>query len=61
MAELTTEIQSDKRLGYSAIFGIFVFAGIVAMFAAPGDLLGAWGFALAMIAASLAIVVLHLL
>lgn len=50
----------DTRLGFAIILGIAVVAGGIAMLVAPGDLLGAGGFAVAIIAGLALIVALHL-
>lgn len=55
-----TASASDKQLGLTIVFGVLVLAGAVGMLLAPGELLGAAGFAVA-IAAGLALVaVFHL-
>ncbi|MFC6988234.1 hypothetical protein ACFQJD_04985 [Haloplanus sp. GCM10025708] len=49
-------VQTDKGIGFGALFSILAVVGAVAMLAAPGQLGKAAGFAVAMIAASLAVV-----
>lgn len=59
MVETSAGATSDKRLGYGIIFGIIAVAGAVGMLLAPGELLGAWGFAVAIVAGCLLIFALH--
>ena len=51
---------TDKQLGLMIILGLFVLAGAGGMLIAPGDLLGAAGFAIAVIAGLALIAVIHL-
>lgn len=56
MAETT-----DKRLGFAIVLGIAVLVGGLAMLTSPGELLGATGFAVAIVAGLALIVALHLI
>lgn len=59
MAE--TGLQSDKALGLGFVFGILSVVGAVVMYVAAADQLTAgWGFALAMLAGSVAVAVIHI-
>lgn len=49
-------VQSDKGVGFGALFAVVTLVGTLLMVAGPGQLAKAWGFALAMLAASLAVV-----
>jgi len=54
-----TDITSDRAIGYAMLFGVLGVVGSALLFVAPfgpGDLVGAAGFALAMIA-GLAVVI----
>lgn len=53
--------SDDMRLGYAIVLGVAVVGGGLAMMVAPGDLLGAGGFALAIIAGLALIAALHLI
>ncbi|MEM4781545.1 MAG: hypothetical protein QXG03_08310 [Halalkalicoccus sp.] len=53
------QTASDKGLGLGLLFGLLAALGTVAMFVAPGGLVGAWGFAAAMVAAMVLIVAVH--
>lgn len=55
----TTQVTSDKGLGLGLLFGLLAAGGTVAMFAVPGGLVGAWGFAAAMTAAMLLVLAVH--
>ncbi|WP_435195549.1 DUF7525 family protein [Natronomonas sp. EA1] len=60
---METAPASDKRIGFSVLFGILGLLGAVVMYVAAmgGDQLASgWGFALAMAAGALAIAALHL-
>lgn len=46
----------DRRIGYTVIFSLLAVMGAVLMYLFPGNSLSAWGFGIAMLAASLAIV-----
>lgn len=53
-------VQSDKGIGLAMLFSLLAIGGAAVMLGAPGQLTKAWGFALAMLAASLAVVGTHL-
>ena len=54
-------LQTDKSLGLGLVFGIVAVLGALVMYIAAADQLTAgWGFALAMIAASIAVAVIHI-
>lgn len=55
-----TTASTDKQLGLAIILGLFVVAGAVGMMVAPGDLLGAAGFALAIFAGVALVSIFHL-
>jgi hypothetical protein len=57
---VTKAVQTDKGIGLSVFFGVLATLGAVAMVAAPGQVNKAWGFAAAMVAAILAVAVLHI-
>lgn len=54
------DVTSDKRLGYSVVFGLLTLAGVGLMAAAPGQLLAAWGFAAAVLFCVAMIAAVHL-
>ena len=56
----STASGTDKQLGLSLVFGIAVVAGSLAMLVAPGDSLGAAGFAVAIFGGLALIGTLHL-
>jgi len=59
MAETATE--SDKAIGLGLLFGLLGVAGAVVMYVAAADQVTAgFGFALAMLAGSLAVAAIHL-
>lgn len=59
MAE--TGIQSDKSLGLGLVFGMIAAVGALVMFVeSANNLLAGWGFALAVIAGSIAIASIHI-
>lgn len=59
MAE--TGLQSDKSLGLGLLFAMVALAGALVMYIGAADHLTAgWGFALAMIAGSVAVAVIHI-
>jgi hypothetical protein len=55
----TSTVQSDKGIGFALLFSIVALLGAVAMVAAPDQLGKAYGFAIAMLAASFAVVAIH--
>ncbi|ELY36568.1 DUF7525 family protein [Halalkalicoccus jeotgali] len=56
----TTRVTSDKGLGIGLLFGLLAAGGAVGMLAAPGGLVGAWGFAAAVVAGLILVVAVHL-
>jgi hypothetical protein len=52
----TQTFESDVGVGLTVLFGLVALVGAGAMLAAPGQVAKAWGFALAMVAATLAVV-----
>jgi len=56
----TETAGSDMGLGLTVLFALVALVGAAAMFAAPGQLNKAWGFGLAMLAATLAVVAAQL-
>ena len=57
---VTETDKSDMGLGLTVLFALVALVGAGAMFAAPGQLNKAWGFGLAMLAATLAVVAAQL-
>ncbi|SFL11336.1 hypothetical protein SAMN04487950_2532 [Halogranum rubrum] len=53
-------VQSDKGIGFAVLFSLVAIGGAAVLLLAPGQVTKAWGFALAMVAASIAIVGTHL-
>ncbi|ADJ15662.1 hypothetical protein HacjB3_11395 [Halalkalicoccus jeotgali B3] len=53
-------MTSDKGLGIGLLFGLLAAGGAVGMLAAPGGLVGAWGFAAAVVAGLILVVAVHL-
>ena len=53
----TETFESDMGVGLTVLFGLVAPVGAAAMLAAPGQVNKAWGFALAVVAATLAVVV----
>ena len=51
----TTDGETDVRIGYTVLLGLVALLGAAAMLAAPGQQANAWGFAVAMVAATLAV------
>ena len=47
---------TDRSVGFGVLFAVVALVGVLAMVAAPGQLPKAWGFALAVAAALLAVV-----
>jgi hypothetical protein len=56
----TQSVESDKGIGLAVVFAVVAVLGAVAMVAAPGQVAKAWGFAGAMVAAIIAVAVLHI-
>ena len=48
--------SSDKGIGFAVVLSLLTLVGAAVMLAGPGQLTKAWGFALAMVAAMLAVV-----
>ena len=57
--ETTDAVESDVGLGLVMILSLVTLVGAGAMLAAPTQAATAWGFAVAMLAAALAVVVPH--
>ncbi|WP_224336459.1 DUF7525 family protein [Haloprofundus halobius] len=55
----TQTSQTDMGIGVAMVFAMLTLVGAAVMLAGPGQLTKAWGFAGAMVAASLAIVAVH--
>ncbi|MGZ0746142.1 MULTISPECIES: DUF7525 family protein [unclassified Haloparvum] len=53
-------VESDKSLGLGLVLSAVALVGVAAMLAAPAQLAKASGFALAMVAAILAVGAIHL-
>jgi hypothetical protein len=53
----TGSVDSDMGIGLALLFSSLTLVGAVVMYAAPGQVTKAWGFAAAMVAATLAVVV----
>ncbi|AFK18909.1 hypothetical protein E6P09_08995 [Haloferax mediterranei ATCC 33500] len=51
----TKTVQSDKSIGFAALFGVLTLVGAGLMVAGPDQLTKALGFAVAITAASLAV------
>ena len=49
-------VTSDKGIGFAVVLSLLTLVGAVVMLAGPGQVAKAWGFALAMVAAMLAVV-----
>ncbi|KAB1194589.1 MULTISPECIES: DUF7525 family protein [Haloferax] len=56
----TKTVQSDKSIGFAALFGVLTLVGAGLMVAGPDQLTKAAGFAVAIIAASLAVSGAHI-
>ena len=55
------ERSSDKQLGLAIVFGLFVVAGGLGMLFAPGEIIGAASFALAIVSGLALIGVFHVI
>jgi hypothetical protein len=53
------QVTSDKGIGLGLLFFLLAVGGTLAMLAVPGGLVGAWGFAAAMVAGMFLIVAVH--
>lgn len=49
-------VHSDKGIGFAMLFSLLAVGGAAVMLLAPGQVTKAWGFALAMVAAGIAVV-----
>jgi len=56
----TGSVDSDKAIGVSMAFGMLAVLGALVMLGGPTQSMKAWGFAAAMLAAALSVVVIHL-
>lgn len=56
----TGSVDSDKAIGVSMALGVLAVLGALLMFGGPTQLMQAWGFGAAMVAAALAVVAIHL-
>lgn len=56
----TNAVQSDKGLGISLALGLLAAGGAASMLVLPGQVNRALAFALAMVAASIAVTAIHL-
>ncbi|WP_410765013.1 hypothetical protein [Haloferax sp. DFSO60] len=56
----TKTVESDKSIGFTALFGVLTVVGAGLMMAGPDQLTKALGFAVAIIAASMAVVGAHM-
>lgn len=54
-----TALASDKGIGIGLLFGLLAVGGALVMLVVPAGLAGAWGFAAATVAATLAVVAVH--
>ncbi|WP_318569816.1 DUF7525 family protein [Salinigranum marinum] len=53
---MESTVSSDKGIGFAVVLSLLTLVGAAVMLAGPGQLTKAWGFALAMVAAMLAVV-----
>lgn len=53
------DTASDKGIGLGLVFGLLAVAGALVMLVVPGGLAAAWGYAAAVVAASLLIPTVH--
>jgi hypothetical protein len=53
-------VGSDKGIGLAVVLSLLTLVGAAVMLAGPGQVTKAWGFALAMVAAMLAVVLTQL-
>lgn len=56
---MATDVGSEKGLGATIVLSLIAIGGALVMYAGAGDPLSGWGFAAAMLAASLAVVAAH--
>lgn len=52
----STEAGADRGVGYTVALGLVAAAGAFVMYTNPGSAVGGYGFAVAMVAAALAVV-----
>jgi hypothetical protein len=52
-------VESDKGLGLGLVFSLLAVVGALIMLAGPTEITKAWGFAAAMVAGALAVLVIH--
>jgi hypothetical protein len=53
---MESTVSSDKGIGFAVVLSLLTLVGAAVMLAGPGQVTKAWGFALAMVAAMLAVV-----
>jgi hypothetical protein len=53
---MESTVSSDKGIGFAVVLSLLTLVGAVVMLGGPGQVTKAWGFALAMVAAMLAVV-----
>lgn len=53
---MESTVDSDKGIGFAVLLSLVTLLGAAVMLVGPGQLAKAWGFALAMVAAGLAVV-----
>jgi hypothetical protein len=57
---MESTVGSDKGIGFAVVLSLLTLVGAAVMLAGPGQVAKAWGFALAMVAAMLAVVLTQL-
>ncbi|WP_380679812.1 DUF7525 family protein [Salinigranum sp. GCM10025319] len=57
---MESTVSSDKGIGFAVVLSLLTLVGAAVMLAGPGQVAKAWGFALAMVAAMLAVVLTQL-
>ena len=57
---MESTVSSDKGIGFAVVLSLLTLVGAAVMLAGPGQVAKAWGFALAMVAAMLAVVLKQL-
>jgi hypothetical protein len=53
---MQASVGSDKGIGFAVVLSLLTVVGAAVMLGGPGQVTKAWGFALAMVAAMLAVV-----
>ncbi|WP_152041433.1 DUF7525 family protein [Salinigranum salinum] len=53
---MESTVSSDKGIGFAVVLSLLTLVGAAVMLGGPGQVAKAWGFALAMVAAMLAVV-----